>query len=668
MNPEAPVDGFDSPFAAGAKARRRGVVPRHIYNPNGRKLSSRWRWSNWIAGLLIVSGAAIGSGECLGANVITHHYDNFRTGWNQAETVLTPSSIANGSFGVIATAQVDAQIDAQPLIVQGLPIKGRGVHDVVFIETENNAVYAFDATSGERLRRVVLGPAVPPSHNPKHGEEGIQSTPVIDTTTNTMYVITYTYENQVPTYRIHALDLTTLADKIPSVVIAAQSELDNGTELSLDASVQRQRPALLESSGNIYAAFGSFGDAQDQVARGWLLGWSAADLTPLAANALTNHRSSATTCNKYLHRPCYLSSIWMSGSGVAADPIGYVYVLTGNSDAGTWSDADNLQESALKLTPDLSQILDYFTPWNVTDLDRTNQDLASGGIMLLPDYALPNTYLAVAAGKSGTMYLINRSAMGEHVDHPPDRVLGTYPIGRCWCAPSYFVGADGVARVVTSGGSNVEIWKFAPLSQGIRLTKEYVSPALPSGQDPGFFTSVSSNGMAANTVIVWAVARPETKNGALVLYAFDASNARQLLATKAGVWPNTNYNANVVPVVANGQVYVAGGSHLAIFALNAGRRKELAFEGPDPAADPTAPGHEIYGTVTRIRESSITLRIRTGRLVIVDGARAMREHNSTQFFVGNAIGVDGSYGRGGVIHASTIFRAKDSPALWADDR
>jgi hypothetical protein len=666
MNSEARVDGFDSPPATRAKARWRGAGLAD--EQNGRKLPSRWQWSNWIAGLSMLSCTAIGSGECLGANITTHHYDNFRTGWNQAETLLTPSSVANGSLGVIATAQADAQIDAQPLIVQGLSINGKGVHDVVFIETENDSIYEFDATSGEQLQHVVLGTAVPPSHSPNHAEEGIQSTPVIDTTTNTMYVITYTYESQLPTYRIHALDLSTLVDKTPSVIIAAQSELVNGTELSFDASVQRQRPALLEANGNIYAAFGSFGDVRDLTARGWLMGWSAADLMPLAANALTNHRSSAITCSKHIRNPCYLSSIWMSGSGVASDGAGYIYVLTGNSDKGTWSASDNLQESALKLSPDLSQILDYFTPWNVKDLDAHDSDLGAGGIMLLPDYALPNTYLAVAAGKSGDMYLINRSQMGEHVDQPPDRVPGTFPIGQCWCAPSYFVGADGVARVVTSGGSNVEIWKFAPLSKGIQLIKESVSPKLASGQDPGFFTSISSNGMAANTMIVWAVARPMTKKGALTLYAFDAANARQLLAMQAGVWPEANYNANVVPVVANGQVYVAGGSHLVILGLNAGRRKGLAFEGPDPAADPPAPGHEIYGRVTRIRGSSITLRIRTGRMVVVDGLRAMQEHNSAEFFVGNAIGVDGFYSRDGVMGASTIFRAKDSPALWPDDR
>jgi len=626
------------------------------------------RWSNRIAAASILTCAAIGSSHCLATDIITHHYDNFRTGWNQAETVLTPYRIANESFGIIATAQADAQIDAQPLIVQGLSIKGKGVHDVVFIATENNSIYGFDATSGAQLEHVVLGRAVPPSYNPRHEKDGIQSTPVIDTTSNTMYVITYTLENKTPTYRIHALDLATLTDKVPSVIVSAQSELDNGTQLSFDAGVQRQRPALLESNGNIYAAFGSFGDAYDQIARGWLLGWSAGNLTPLAANALTDHRSSAVTCNNHLRLPCFLSSIWMSGSGVAADGLGYVYVTTGNSESGTWSATDNMSESVLKYSADLSTILDYFTPWNVNALDSKDQDLGAGGVMLLPDYVLPDTYLAVAAGKSGNMYLINRSEMGEHVDQPPDRVPGTYPIGQCWCAPSYFVGPDHVARVVTSGGANVEIWKFGPLSKGIHLTKEHVSPALASGQDPGFFTSVSSDGMAANTAIIWAVARPETKKGNLFLYAFDAANAHQLLHMKAGVLPNTLRNGNVVPVVANGQVYVAGGSHLVIFGLNADPRKVLEFKGADPAADPPPTSPELYGTVIKIRGSSISLRTRAGRIVIVDGALAMREHNKSQFFIGSAIGIDGSWGPGGVLRASAIFRAKNSPALWPDDR
>ncbi|HEX4158577.1 MAG TPA: hypothetical protein VHY79_08880 [Rhizomicrobium sp.] len=620
-----------------------------------------------MAALLVLS-SAITSSACLAVNVTTHHYDTYRTGWNQAESVLTPYTIAKGSFGVTGKAKADAQIDAQPLVVQGLSIKDKGVHDVVFIATENDSIYALDASSGEQLVRVNLGPSVPASESPRHGEEGIQSTPVIDATTNTMYVITYTLENQAPTYRLHALDLATLTDKMPSVVVAAQSVLDDGTALSFDANVQRQRPALLESGGNIYAAFGSFGDAQDQIARGWLLGWSAANLTPLAANTLTNHRSSAVTCNRHLNRPCYLSSIWMSGSGVAADDAGYVYVLTGNSESGSWSATDNLEESALKMSADLSRVLDYFTPWDVDKLDSANRDFASGGITLLPDYALPDTYLAVAAGKTGIMYVIDRADMGQHVDQPPDRVPASYQIGKCWCAQSYFVGPDHVARVVTSGGAKVEIWKFGPLSKGISLSRESVSPALESGQDPGFFTSISSDGMAANTAIVWAVARPQTSHGWQYLYAFDASNAKQILDMKAGIWPATNHNANVVPVVANGHVYVAGGSHLVIFGLNADRRKDLVFTGSDPAVEPPMPGHEIYGTVMKIRGSSIALRTRKGVVVAVDGLGAMQEHNSVPLFIGQAIGVDGSYVHSGAVRASSIFGAKDSPALWPDDR
>src|ERR1700733_6159943 len=203
-----------SPMGAGVTARKLATPAR--LRTAGQQNSRAF--SNWMLATLIVSVTAIGSGTCLGANITTHHYDNFRTGWNQAETVLTPYRVANESFGVIATAQADAQIDAQPLIVQGLTIQGQGVHDVVFIATENNSIYGFDANSGTQLEHVVLGRAVPPSHNPRHERDGIQSTPVIDTTTSTMYVITYTFENKTPTYRLHALDLATLTDKLPSVI------------------------------------------------------------------------------------------------------------------------------------------------------------------------------------------------------------------------------------------------------------------------------------------------------------------------------------------------------------------------------------------------------------------------------------------------------------------
>jgi hypothetical protein len=605
---------------------------------------------------------------CWAANITMHHYDNLRTGWNQNETVLTPASLANSSFGVVATATVDGQIDAQPLVVQALHIAGQGKHDVVFVATENNSIYALDAYSGAVLLKVNLGPSVPPSKKPKHYQQGIQSTPVIDVAAGVMYAISYTLESGNPVYRVHALNLTTLADELPSTVVAAVNELDNDTQIQFDPQMQRQRPALLESGGNIYAAFGSFGDTQDLTARGWLLGWNAATLAPLVPNMLTNHRASAITCGSKRQVPCFLSSIWMSGAGVAADTSGNLYVITGNSEMGTYDGIDNIQQTAIKISPDLTTVLDEFTPWNVTALDGSNLDFGSGGITLLPDQTLTLPHLAVAAGKSGTLYLLNRDQMGGHTQQAPDNVPGEYKIGPCWCQQSYFTGSDGSGRIVSSGGRKIEIWKLAATHKSVALKLQSTSAVLETGQDPGFLTSVSSNGTTADTAVVWAVARPQTEAGTLTLYAFDASTAASLVSIDAGTWPESDYNANVVPVVANGRVYVAGGSHLTVFGLNAANRKGPRFSGPDAAAPPPVDGHEIYGLVESTSGNEIGLKLRNGAHITVDAQKAIHDDNASPRIVGEAIGVDGSYDSRGVFHAEVVFRAKQSSALWPSDQ
>jgi hypothetical protein len=620
-----------------------------------------------FAALIAASALVCECQSAFGVNVTTYHVDNLRTGWNQAETVLSPSSVAN-SFGIVATTAFDAQVDAQPLLVQGLAVAGQGTHDVVFIATENNSVYAVDAASGAVLLQTNLGPSVPASKNPRHAQVGIQSTPVIDPVAGVMYLITYTLEARIPVYRVHAIGLTTLTDILPSMIVAAANTLDDGSQVAFNPLIQRQRPGLAESNGNIYAAFGSFGDGPDLQSRGWLLGWNAASLAPLAPNVLTNHRAQAGNCSVRRTAPCLLSSIWMSGAGVAADSVGNLYAVTGNSASGTFDGTDNIQETAIKFAPDLSQILDEFTPWNVDNLDSVDDDFGSGGITLLPDQNLPFPHLAVAAGKAGTLYLLNRDNLGGHVTQPPDNVLHTYRIARCWCEQSYFTGSDGTGRVVTSGGANVKIWRVIKLGASVILKLEHTSAALATGQDPGFFTSVSSNGTAANSALVWAVARPQTQGGALTLYAFDPSSAATIVSLNAGTFPNTDFNANVVPVVANGFVYVAGGSHLTILGLNAHNRSRVVFRGADAASPPAVSGHRIYGTIDRIDGTRIRLKLRTGTIVMVDAAQAIANDDVDQRAAGEALGVDGAYGNSGDFNASAIFRAKPSPAVWLPDR
>lgn len=217
--------------------------------------------------------------------VSTYHYDSPRTGWNSNETTLTAASFPS-AFRMIQTVALDDQVDAQPLLVPGLTIAG-GIHDVVYVVTESNTVYAIDASSGAILLSRNLGAAVPtPLGCGNNGPNvGITGTPVIDLTTNTLYLIAYV--NGPPTYRLHALNLSDLTDKASSpVTVTASHTLTDGSVYTFNAAVQRQRPGLLELGGTIYAGFGSFCDFKADLSRGWVLGWSASTLAPLSSNRL----------------------------------------------------------------------------------------------------------------------------------------------------------------------------------------------------------------------------------------------------------------------------------------------------------------------------------------------------------------------------------------------
>lgn len=505
--------------------------------------------------------------------VITYHYDNLRTGWNSEEERLTPARVVSPKFGLLHTVVLDDQVDTQPLLVPDQRISngpGQGEHDVVYVATEGNTIYAIDAPSGAVLLSPNFGPPVPtPLGCSNNGPNvGINGTPVIDREHDTMYVIIYTNEASGPIYRIHALDLGSLKDKIPPVAVAASHTLTDGSTFTFDARFQRQRPALLASHGNIYAGFGSFCDFSGNLSRGWVLGWRAGSLTPLAANQLNDRL--ATSPGTF-----FLSSVWMSGYGISADPEGNLYFVTGNSDQTSYTGTTNIQESVAKISPDLGSMLDIFTPFDVDSLDAADNDYGSGGALLLALQPGPKPRLAAAAGKNGKMYLMDRDKMGGFTPGGPDKVIGIVNIGGCWCGQSYFA-ANGTGYIVSSGGENVSVWRVQT-SPSVSLVHEAASPAiaggLAPGQDAGFFTSVSSDDSKGG--IIWAVSRPANISPATVsLFAFSAkppggsSTLTLLFQGAAGTWPNTTGNANIVPVAANGHVYVASNKQLAIFGMH----------------------------------------------------------------------------------------------------
>jgi hypothetical protein len=499
--------------------------------------------------------------------ITTYHVDNNRTGWNSHETVLTPTNVASSSFGLLENVAVDNQVNGQPLFVPAVTItvgNHQGVHDVVYVATESNTIYAIDAEAGTVLLNPNFGTAAnTPTGCKVSGNTtvGITSTPVIDLSSNTLYIVIDTQDPTGPAYRIHALDLGSLADKVPPQLVAASQTLVNGSTFDFNATYEMQRPALLLANGNIYAAFGSYCDGDVTVTRGMLLGWEAGTLTPLAANQTLDTQSSSP-------KDYFLTSIWMSGYGPSTDDSGNILFVTGNSDptGTTYDGITDLQESVVKVSPDLTTVLDVFTPSDQPSLDREDADFGAGGVMVLPDQPDLVPHLAVAAGKTGKMFVMNEDDLGGY-SPIKNNVLGTYDIGGCWCGASYFIDpSDGIARVVSSGGFNVMVFKVESNSKKTALTQVSTSPAIAFVNRLGFFTSVSSNGTASP--IIWAVSHAtKTTGDPIYLYAFDpetvlGGSMQQLLVIEAG-----SGNSNIVPVVANGEVFVASHKQLEIFGI-----------------------------------------------------------------------------------------------------
>jgi hypothetical protein len=615
--------------------------------------------TNWLMQVAAFRNAGQGPAT---TDVVTQHYDVQRTGWNSQETILTASNVNSATFGLLHSVAVDDQVDAQPLVLTNQPISGvSGNRTVVYVATERNTVYAIDASSGAVLLSKNFGTPVPQSvlgncnNNTIH--IGINSTPVIDRAAGMLFVVTYTLNGSVQTYRLHALNLTTLADAIPPVVVTASHTLTNGTTYTFQPSKNRQRAGLLEANGNIYVGFTSFCDFFAARSRGWVLGWNASTLTPLAANQLNDKLASSPT-------NFFLTSVWMSGNGLAASPTGGIFFATGNSGKNSYNSVNNLSESVVNLSSDLTQVTDFFTPSNVSTMDANDSDLSGGGVLLIPVQSGPVANLAVAGGKDGRMFLLNQQNLGKFTAGGPDKVLGTFPLAGCWCAESYYTGSDGVGRVVSSAGNTVIVWKIQT-TPSVTLVTERTLSAIASGQDPGFFTSVSSNGTQAGTAVIWAVSRPtDTSPADVLLYAFNAADGSLLFSANAGTWPNPG-NANIVPVVANGQVFVASNQQLGIFGpITPG----ATLASPISTVATQTKESKVSGWIDQINGTELVLRKRNGTHVTVDAKPAEDAFQSVPISMEEAITAEGNYDAQGVLHAQTIVRAKNSRKLWPPDQ
>jgi hypothetical protein len=624
-------------------------------------------WASAYIALLVF--CFFGSALANPIQISTYHGDTLRTGWNANETALTPATVGSAAFKQLGNVVLDGQVDAQPLFVGSQTITGQGIHNVVYVATENNTVYAIDGDTGSVLLQRNFGAPVPIAQLPGQCNNnssivGINSTPVLDTTAQALYVITYTFINNAPVFTLHALNLQSLTDEVAPVIISGSGVLNpsNG-KYNFNPAASRQRSALLLSQGNVYAAFSSFCDQAANVSRGWVLGWNAATLTPLTTPALFNRDSTST--NSF-----FLSSVWMSGYGIAANSSGSLYVVTGNSDpAGTaYNPPYGMGESVVKLSSDLTTLQSYFTPAggsgsDYASLDANDGDFGSGGVMLLPVQPGPHPNIAVAAGKFGAMYMLDANNLGGHNQGAPpypDNIFNSYVIGPCWCGESYFQAADGVGRVVSSGGTQAIVWK---INNGANPSFSQVGMApLISGQeqDGGFFTSVSSNGTQANSQIIWAVGRPiNTSPASVTLYAFDPStvNGSGTMATvfsgAAGSWPFVDGNADLVPTVANGKVYVASYQQLAIFGLSSSSTSDVvsftahgtqaAGIGPlvNVIVDGKTIGSTSVGTATATYSFNTTLAPNTAHDIQIQYTNDAVINGQDRNLFLNSIGIDG---------------------------
>ena len=487
-------------------------------------------------------------------SVLTYHNDLSRTGQNLSETILTPSSVTAGEFGELFRYPVDGQVYAQALYMWGVSVPGKGVHNVVFVVTEHDSVYAFDADSNTGPNAAPLwhasfvNPAAGVTPVPAENvvcrmiapEIGITGTPVIDPDTGTLYVVAMTLEDFGQTYvqRLHALDLTTGAER-PGSPVAIEASVpgtgDGNSTVRFKPWLYKERPGLLLLNGVVYTSWSSHCDSGNY--HGWVIGYDAKTLQRAAVYTSTSNGD--------------WGSVWQSGAAPAADANGNIYVVTGNGTFDVQRGGSELSDSVLKLsTANGLSIADYFTPFNADLLGVKDLDLGSSGALLLPDSAgtPEHPHLLVTGGKEGRIYVLDRDRMGHFQPGGDSQIVQSLPgaIGRLFGIPVYFNNA------VYFAAANDAIKAFR-IANGLLQEK-------PSSQSAGTFPylgsvpSVSANG--SKDGIVWTI----DANG---LHAYDAANlANELYCGSPG-----SYIKFSTPTIANGKVYVGTQDSLVVFGL-----------------------------------------------------------------------------------------------------
>jgi hypothetical protein len=512
----------------------------------------------WFALLLLLCGSFTALAQ---VNVYTRSYNQERTGANLQETILTPANVSSKTFGKLFTVPTDGQVYAQPLYVSNLAIAG-GTHNVVFVASMRNTVYAIDADNGTVYWTQNFGTPITPQYVQNDQNIawstglGILSTPVIDPTTNIMYFVSaYQFvQNGNVVYQDHlnALEIATglPVGGSPVNITATYSTADLTTPLVLAPQRENQRPGLALANNNVYIVFGSHDDILPY--QGWVLAYNKSTLKQAAVYSDTTIGSEG--------------GIWMAGQAPAIDSAGNLYILTGNGSSGkTPNGLMQTGESLIKLSPSL-QLLDYFTPHDAATLSAGDMDLGSAGLLLIP-----NTNYVVGGGKEGVLYLANTNSLGEFNasnDQVRQEFQAIYGQGTSHIhgTPSYFDSdANGPTIYVWGENDVLRAFKYNATT-GLLNTTPWAMSSMTApvtnndGAMPGGFTSISANGNSKG--IVWA-STPYSGDAAHqmtqgVLYAFNADTLALLWSDKLNDARDEIglFSKYCPPLVANGKMYV----------------------------------------------------------------------------------------------------------------
>jgi hypothetical protein len=545
------VDGL--PLAASAATT---MFSRHTF-----------RGVAFLAGVALVFGATSRTVAPAGApDIVTYHYDNARTGLNSNELLLSPATVSMSTFGKVGFFTTDGKVDAQPLYLSGVPIPGRGTHNVLYVATEHDTVYAFDADSGTVLWQVsLLGAAETPSDQRNCSqvipEIGITATPVIDRSRGSngaIYVVAMSKSGSTYFQRLHALDVTTGGELFggPRNIqgsFPGSGAGSSGGVVPFDPKQYEERAALLLVNGLLFMSWTSHCDIDPYT--GWVMTYNPSTLAQTSVLNVTPNGSRG--------------AFWMAGAGPAADANGNVYLLDGNGTFDTTLDGSgfpsqrNFGNAFLKVsTSGALAVADYFATFDTVQKSNADADLGSGGVLVLPDLmdnAGQTRHLAVGAGKDRHIYVVNRDSMGKwnaSSNQIYQDVNGALN-GNVVSKPAYF------NNTVYYGASGDSIKAF-PITNA-RLASMASSASVRKFTYPGSTPAVSSSGLANG--IVWAV---ENTNPA-VLHAYDATNLSQELYNSSQAPSGRDAfgagNKFITPMIVNGRVYVGTQTGVAAFGL-----------------------------------------------------------------------------------------------------